>query len=76
MSTNLNYLPTISFTNFRRFANFPKIDLGEITILVGGNNSGKSTIVKALLLCIDNLPFFPFQSHYSVLMLMEYMISR
>ena len=55
MSTNLNYLPTISFTNFRRFANFPKIDLGEITILVGGNNSGKSTIVKALLLCIDNL---------------------
>ena len=55
MSTNINYLPTISFTNFRRFANFPKIDLGEITILVGGNNSGKSTIVKALLLCIDNL---------------------
>ena len=55
MSTNLNYLPTISFTNFRRFANFPKIDLGDITILVGGNNSGKSTIVKALLLCIDNL---------------------
>lgn len=55
MSTNLNYFPTISFTNFRRFANFPKIDLGEITILVGGNNSGKSTIVKALLLCIDNL---------------------
>ena len=55
MSTNLNFLPTIGFTNFRRFANFPKIDLGEITILVGGNNSGKSTIVKALLLCIDNL---------------------
>ena len=55
MSNNLNYIPTIGFTNFRRFANFPKINLGEITILVGGNNSGKSTIVKALLLCIDNL---------------------
>ena len=55
MSNNSNYLPTISFKNFRRFANFPKIDLGDITILVGGNNSGKSTIVKALLLCIDNL---------------------
>lgn len=46
---------TIGFSNFRRFADFPEIDLGDITILVGGNNSGKSTIVKALLLCVDNL---------------------
>lgn len=46
---------TIGFSNFRRFANFPEINLGDITILVGGNNSGKSTIVKALLLCVDNL---------------------
>ena len=45
----------IGFSNFRRFAKFPEIDLGEITILVGGNNSGKSTLVKALLLCVDNL---------------------
>ena len=45
----------IGFTNFRRFAKFPEIDLGDITILVGGNNSGKSTLVKALLLCVDNL---------------------
>lgn len=50
-----NYLPTIGFTNFRKFANFPQIDLGYITLLVGGNNSGKSTIVKAFLLCVDNL---------------------
>lgn len=48
---------TIGFSNFRRFANFQEIDLGDITILVGGNNSGKSTIVKALLLCVDNLIF-------------------
>lgn len=46
---------TIGFSNFRRFADFPEINLGDITILVGGNNSGKSTIVKALLLCADNL---------------------
>lgn len=46
---------TIGFSNFRRFAKFPEIDLGDITILVGGNNSGKSTLVKALLLCVDNL---------------------
>lgn len=45
----------IGFSNFRRFAKFPEIDLGNVTVLVGGNNSGKSTIVKALLLCVDNL---------------------
>ena len=46
---------TIGFTNFRRFTNFPEIDLGEITILVGGNNAGKSTLVKAMLLMRDFL---------------------
>lgn len=46
---------TIGFKNFRRFANFPEINLGDVTVLVGGNNSGKSTLVKALLLCVDNL---------------------
>lgn len=46
---------TIGFNNFRRFATFPEMDLGDITLLVGGNNSGKSTLVKALLLCVDNL---------------------
>lgn len=45
---------SIGFDNFRRFANFPEMDLGDITLLVGGNNSGKSTLVKALLLCVDN----------------------
>ena len=46
---------SIGFKNFRKFADFPELDLGDITILVGGNNSGKSTLVKALLLCMDNL---------------------
>lgn len=46
---------TIEFTNFRRFQNFPEIDLGDITILVGGNNAGKSTLVKAMLLMRDFL---------------------
>ena len=46
---------SISFENFRKFAKFPTIDLGDVTVLVGGNNSGKSTVVKALLLCADNL---------------------
>ena len=43
----------IGFTNFRKFTNFPTIDLGGITVLVGGNNAGKSTLVKAMLLMRD-----------------------
>lgn len=46
---------TIGFNNFRRFKTFPEIDLGDITILVGGNNAGKSTLVKAMLLVRDFL---------------------
>lgn len=45
----------IGFKNFRRFTDFPEIDLGDITILVGGNNAGKSTLVKAMLLMRDFL---------------------
>lgn len=45
----------IGFKNFRKFEDFPIMDLGDITILVGGNNAGKSTLVKAILLIIDNL---------------------
>lgn len=40
----------IGFTNFRRFADFPDLEYGPITFLVGKNNSGKSTMVKAILL--------------------------
>ena len=46
---------SISFENFRQFKEFPTTDLGPITFLVGKNNSGKSTIVKALLLISDFL---------------------
>ncbi len=46
---------TIGFSNFRRFVIFPEIDLCDITILVGGNNAGKSTLVKAMLLMRDFL---------------------
>ncbi len=45
----------IGFKNFRRFANHLTIDFGNINLLVGGNNSGKSTVVKALLLITENL---------------------
>lgn len=45
----------IGFKNFRRFNEFKPIELGEITFLVGRNNSGKSTLVKAILLIIEYL---------------------
>lgn len=45
----------IGFKNFRKFENFPVMDLAPITILVGGNNAGKSTLTKALMLVFDNL---------------------
>jgi len=40
----------IGFKNFRRFLNFEPIAYSDITFLVGRNNSGKSTLVKAVLL--------------------------
>ena len=43
----------IGFKNFRRFKDFSPIEYGGVTFLVGRNNAGKSTLVKALLL-IDN----------------------
>lgn len=45
----------IAFQNFRRFQQFPTLELGGISIMVGRNNSGKSTMVKALLLILDYL---------------------
>lgn len=45
----------IGFKNFRRFINFEPIEFRGLTFLVGRNNSGKSTLVKALLLIIDYL---------------------
>lgn len=43
----------IGFKNFRRFQSFEPLEYRGITFLVGRNNAGKSTLVKALLL-IDN----------------------
>ena len=48
-------MESIGFKNFRRFDIFPNLELGEITLMVGGNNSGKSTLVKSILLTLDYL---------------------
>ena len=45
----------IGFKNFRKFQDFPTIDLAPITMFVGENNAGKSTVVKAILALLDYL---------------------
>lgn len=41
---------SISLTNFRRFKELKDLELGAINFFVGPNNSGKSTVVKAIQL--------------------------
>ena len=43
----------IGFKNFRKFADFPAMEFAPITILVGENNAGKSTVVKGILALSD-----------------------
>lgn len=48
-------MKSIGFKNFRKFVDFPELTLSDITLLVGANNSGKSTLVKSILLVLDYL---------------------
>lgn len=48
-------LNSIGFKNFRKFQEFPNLELGKINLFVGGNNAGKSTVVKAILCVLTNL---------------------
>lgn len=48
-------IQSIGFKNFRRFENFPDMELGKINIFVGRNNAGKSTVMKAIELFKGNL---------------------
>ncbi len=44
----------IGFQNFRVFKDMQEIELAPITVLTGKNNSGKSSIIKALMLLTEN----------------------
>lgn len=48
-------MEAIGFKNFRRFENLEPLQLSGVNFFVGGNNSGKSTVVKAIMLLLDNL---------------------
>ncbi len=47
-------IKSLSLANFRIFDELTKFDFAPITILTGANNSGKSSLIKALLLLADN----------------------
>lgn len=51
------YIRNVGFKNFRKFSDLQPLSLGNITFLVGQNNSGKSTLVKGLLLAFDNIRY-------------------
>lgn len=57
-------MSSISFKNFRRFSDFPELKLGRSTILVGGNNCGKSTLLKAIQFIVSNLKNFTINEYY------------
>ena len=48
-------MKSIGFNNFRRFKEMNPIELGGVNMFVGGNNAGKSTVVKGMLLLFDFL---------------------
>ena len=48
-------MKAIGFNNFRKFQNFPMMELGGLNVFVGTNNSGKSTAIKAMILLLDNI---------------------
>lgn len=48
-------MKAIGFSNFRKFKDFPILEFGDVTIFVGGNNAGKSTVVKAIVTVLTYL---------------------
>lgn len=59
-------MKAIGFKNFRKFENLPLLELSNITILVGGNNAGKSTVVKAIISLLTFLKSVRFDTSFDV----------
>lgn len=45
----------IRLKNFRKYESLDSLNLNDINIFVGKNNAGKSTVVKAIMLALDNI---------------------
>ncbi|MDX9881222.1 MAG: DUF3696 domain-containing protein [Prolixibacteraceae bacterium] len=55
----MNYLKHFGVGNFKVFKNPTQFDLAPITILTGKNNSGKSSLIKSMLILRDSFAEFP-----------------
>lgn len=55
----------IGIENFRVFKNYTEFDFKPITIITGPNNSGKSSLIKFLLLVKDNIKKSLFDYEYN-----------
>lgn len=51
----LTSMSQISLKNFRKYETLEPLFLNGLNIFVGKNNAGKSTVVKAIMLALDNL---------------------
>ncbi len=49
------YMAQIRLKNFRKYESLDSLKLNNINIFVGKNNAGKSTVVKAIMLALDNI---------------------
>lgn len=54
----MNYLKHFGVGNFKVFKNPTQFDLAPITILTGKNNSGKSSLIKSMLILKDSFAEF------------------
>ena len=58
-------LEKVEFKNFRCFKNF-EIEFDNFSIIVGINNSGKSTIIDALKLISNVRRFAPYRNYFKI----------
>lgn len=52
------HLDSLRVQNFRCFKDFTAEKLGDVNLIVGKNNSGKSTVLEAVYLYINKAPIF------------------
>ena len=52
------HIVDLTIGNFKRFANFEVKNLGQFNLIVGDNNTGKTSFLEALLLDGDENVFF------------------
>ncbi|MFN3488466.1 MAG: DUF3696 domain-containing protein [Emticicia sp.] len=53
----MQHLKGFGLENFRVFKDYTWFDFAPITLLIGPNNSGKSSLIKALLLLKENIQY-------------------